>query len=77
MNSEIIEVVSCFKCLGSYFSKDESPQEDVKMKMDEGLETFSTSQMMFNVCSVSLVERLELYERVLVQTVSNGRKLRV
>ena len=67
-----MEVVSSFKYLGSCFSKDEGPHEDVKMTVGEGLKTFGALNMMFTVRSVSFGAKRQLYERVVVPTVPYG-----
>ena len=53
-NREIMVVVSPFKYLGSYYSKEEEQPEDVKMREKEGLKTFDEMKMMCNVGSASL-----------------------
>ena len=69
MNVETLEVVTSFKYLESCFNKDGALQEDVKMRVGEGLETFGVIKM-FNIRSVSLGVKREYYERVVVSTVT-------
>ena len=63
-NGEMMELVSSFKYSGYYFSKDRGPQEDVKMRVDEGLKVFGAIKIMFNVRSLSFCVKREFYERV-------------
>ena len=53
MNGEIMMVLSLFKYWEGYFSRDGGLQEDVKMRVGEGLKTFEAMKMMFIVRSVS------------------------
>ena len=66
-----MEVGSSFKYLESFFNKIGGPQEDLQLKVDEGLKAFDTMETMFNVRSISLdVEGLVW--RVVVPTVTYG-----
>ena len=72
MNEKIMEVMSFFKCLASCFSKDGGVQEDVRIRVGEGLKTFREINMMFSGKSVSLSVKRELCKRVLVPMVMYG-----
>ena len=52
-----------FKYLGSPFSKDEEPQEDVKIMMFQRLKTFGETKMISNIRSASFGTKGELYEK--------------
>ena len=49
MNGEIMDVVTSFKYLRCCSSNDGGLQEDVKMKVGEGLKTFGGMREIFNV----------------------------
>ena len=49
MNEGILEFVSSFQFLGSYFGKDWRAQDDVKMYVVGGLKTSCGLKMMFNI----------------------------
>ena len=64
IDGEIMKVASCFKYLEGCVSKDGVPQEDVKMKVGNGLKTFGALKRRFIVKSVSLGVRRELFRKV-------------
>ena len=45
---DITDVVNFFEYLGSCFSMDERPQEDVNLRVGEGLKVFDAMKMKFN-----------------------------
>ena len=59
-----------FKYLGSCFSV--SAQEDVKLKMSEGLKNRSAVHVMINVWSVDSGVMMEIYQRVVISKVAFG-----
>ena len=54
-NSEILEVLRSFKYLNSCFSEDGGLQEEVNMKMGEGLKTLAALEKICNDRNVALV----------------------
>ena len=58
--------------LGSCFSRDRGPQEDVKTKLGEGLKSFGTMKIIYNVTNLSLGVKWRLYGRVVVPTMKYG-----
>ena len=54
------------------FDEDRGPQEDVKMRVGEGLKTFGQLKMTLNTRSVSLCRKRELYEGVAAPMVTYG-----
>ena len=60
------------KFLGNSLSEDEGPQEDVKMRVDEGLKPHGY----INVRRVSRGVNSEMYERVLIPTKKYGAETR-
>ena len=72
MNGEIMQVESFFKYLESCVSKDGTLLDDVKISVDERLETFGEVNILFNVSNVGLGVKRELYEGVVLQTVPDG-----
>ena len=47
-------------------------QEDVRLSMSEGLKKFDATKMVFNVWSINLNVKRELYERGVLHTVPYG-----
>ena len=58
--------------LGSFFSEDLSLQEDVKRRVDEGLQNFDAMKKVYSIRSVCLRVKRELNLRVVVPTVMCG-----
>ena len=72
LNGETMEEVQSFKYLGSCFSNDGGVKEDVSMRVGEGMKTFGAMKRLWNVRSVNVRAKRELYERVVVPTVMYG-----
>ena len=68
MKEQLLEAVSAFQQLGICSSRDGGPQEELEMRMEEGLKTFSARKMILNARSVSLGMKRELFETVVVPT---------
>ena len=58
--------------LGSCFSCDGGVKEDVSMRVGEGMKTFGAVKRLWNVRSVNVRAKRELYERLVVPTVLYG-----
>ena len=71
ISEETLEVVNSLKLFGSCFRKDGEQQEDVKMRVGEGLKTFGARKM-FNVGSISPGVKRELYEGGVTPTMTHG-----
>lgn len=56
LSGEITEVVSSFIYFGIFFSRHGEPQEDEKIRVQQGLKTFSEMKRMFYARSLSLYE---------------------
>ena len=72
LNGDSLEEVQSFKYLGSCFSSDGGVKEDVSMRVGEGMRTFGAMKRLWNVRSVNVRAKRELYERVVVPTVMYG-----
>ena len=66
----IMEVMSSLKYLGSCFSKKGGPQKDLKIRVSVGLKGSGAMKLTFYVWSLSLDMKRELYEKVVVPTVT-------
>ena len=64
------DIFSSFKYLESCFSKVGGPQDQVKMRVGEGLKALDAMKKTFNMRSVSLGVERKLYERVVAETTS-------